>query len=241
MRSRFGFVGLLLALAGCGSAGGEGERETRATSAAAPADDSTGSAGAHTILFIGTSLTAGLGLEPEESYPALIQRRLDSLGLDWRVVNAGVSGETSAGAVRRIDWVLREPASVIVLETGANDGLRGLSVDSMRANIQTILDRIEERQPRARVLLAAMEAPPNLGPRYTSEFRRVFPELAERNEVTLIPFFLAEVAGRPALNQPDGIHPNIEGASVAATVVWEALEPVLREAERPVDASPREE
>jgi acyl-CoA thioesterase-1 len=238
MRSRFGFVGLLLALAGCG-AGGEGERDVRAAaSATVPPADSAAAQASRTILFIGTSLTAGLGLEPEESYPALIQHRIDSLGLDWRVVNAGVSGETSAGALRRIDWVLREPAAVIVVETGANDGLRGLSVDSMRANIQTILDRIEERQPRARVLLAAMEAPPNLGPRYTSGFRRVFPELAERNDVTLIPFFLEEVAGRAALNQADGMHPNADGARVAAAAVWDALEPVLRDAGAPVDASP---
>ena len=191
------------------------------------------------ILFVGTSLTAGLGLDPEQAYPAVIARRIDSLGLNYEVVNAGVSGETSAGALRRIDWLLRGPVDILVLETGANDGLRALSVDSMRANIQGILDKVRAAHPDARVLLVGMEAPPNLGPRYTSEFRAVFRDLAERNGAKLVPFLLEGVAGEAALNQGDGIHPNAEGARHVADTVWEALRPEL--AAESVDARPTEE
>jgi acyl-CoA thioesterase-1 len=179
------------------------------------------------VLFVGTSLTAGLGLDPEQSYPALIARRIDSLGLPYEVDNAGYSGETSAGALRRIDWLVRNPVDVLVLETGANDGLRGLSVDSMRANIQAIIDRVRAASPEVRILLVGMEAPPNLGPRYTSEFRKVFPELAERNGATLLPFLLVGVAGVDSLNQGDGIHPNAAGSRVLAETVWRVLQPVL--------------
>ena len=181
------------------------------------------------ILFVGTSLTAGMGLDPEQSYPALIARRIDSLGLPFEVDNAGYSGETSAGALRRIDWLVRNPVDVLVLETGANDGLRGLSVDSMRANIQAIIDRVRATSPDVRILLVGMEAPPNLGPRYTSEFRKVFPELAERNGATLLPFLLVGVAGVDSLNQGDGIHPNVLGSRRLAGTVWAALLPLLGE------------
>jgi acyl-CoA thioesterase-1 len=179
------------------------------------------------LLFVGTSLTAGLGLEPEEAYPALIQRRIDSLGLPYHVDNAGYSGETSAGALRRIDWLVREPVDVLVLETGANDGLRGLSVDSMRANIQAIIDRVRVASPQARILLIGMEAPPNLGTRYTSEFRKVFPEVAERNGAAFLPFLLTGVAAVDSLNQGDGIHPNAAGSRRLAETVWTALRPLL--------------
>jgi acyl-CoA thioesterase-1 len=181
------------------------------------------------LLFVGTSLTAGLGVEPEEAYPALIARRIDSLGLPYRVDNAGYSGETSAGALRRIDWLVREPVDVFVLETGANDGLRGLSVDTMRANIQAIIDRVRAVSPNVRILLVGMEAPPNLGTRYTSEFRKVFPELAERNGATLLAFLLVGVAAVDSLNQGDGIHPNEAGSRRVAETVWRALLPLLRD------------
>ena len=181
------------------------------------------------LLFVGTSLTAGLGLEPDEAYPALIARRIDSLGLPYRVDNAGYSGETSAGALRRIEWLVREPVDVLVLETGANDGLRGLSVDSMRANIQAIIDRVRDASPNVRILLIGMEAPPNLGTRYTSEFRKVFPELAERNGAALLPFLLEGVAAVDSLNQGDGIHPNASGSRRLAETVWTALFPLLGE------------
>ena len=181
------------------------------------------------LLFVGTSLTAGMGLEPEQAYPALIARRIDSLGLPYEVDNAGYSGETSAGALRRIDWLVRSPVDVLVLETGANDGLRGLAVDSMRANIQAIIDRVRATSPNVRILLVGMEAPPNLGTRYTSEFRKVFPEIAERNGAVLLPFLLEGVAAVDSLNQGDGIHPNALGSRRVAETVWAALFPLLGE------------
>ena len=176
-----------------------------------------------TILFIGTSLTAGLGVDPGDAFPAVVGRMLDSAGHPARVINAGVSGETSAGARTRIDWVLRQPADVIVLETGANDGLRGLSVNAARENIQAIIDRIRAKQPSARVLLVQMEAPPNLGDAYTRGFRAMYPELAKKNGVELVPFLLDGVAGVPALNQEDGIHPNRTGARIVARTIYAAL------------------
>ena len=181
-----------------------------------------------TIVFVGTSLTAGLGLsDPDEAYPALIQRKIDSLGLNYRVVNAGVSGETSAGALKSIGWLMRSPASVVVIETGANDGLRGLSVAALRRNIQGVIDTVRSVHPDARIVLAGMEAPPNLGARYTSSFREVFPELARANHAALIPFLLDGVAGVDSLNQADGIHPNQRGAQVVADNVWATLRGVL--------------
>jgi acyl-CoA thioesterase-1 len=176
-----------------------------------------------TILFIGTSLTAGLGLDPSDAFPAVVGRMLDSAGHPARIINAGVSGETSAGARTRIDWVLRQPADVIVLETGANDGLRGLSVDAARDNIQAILDRIHAKHPSARVLLVQMEAPPNLGEAYTRGFHAMYPELAKKNGVELVPFLLDGVAGVPRLNQEDGIHPNRAGARIVARTIYTAL------------------
>ena len=176
-----------------------------------------------TILFIGTSLTAGLGVDPGDAFPAVVGRMLDSAGHPVRIINAGVSGETSAGARTRIDWVLRQPADVIVLETGANDGLRGLSVSAARENIRAILDRIRAKQPSARVLLVQMEAPPNLGEAYTRGFRAMYPALAKENGVELVPFLLEGVAGVPSLNQEDGIHPNRAGARIVARTIYAAL------------------
>lgn len=186
-------------------------------------------ADARRIVFIGTSLTAGLGLPPEEAYPALIQERIDAAGLNYTVDNRGVSGETSAGARERVGWMLREPADVYVIETGANDGLRGLGVDAMRANIQAIIDTIRAAAPEAKIFLAAMEAPPNLGADYTTAFRRVYPELAVENDVELIPFLLDGVVADPVYNQGDGIHPNAAGARIVADNVWRAVEGELRE------------
>ncbi|HEY9450114.1 MAG TPA: arylesterase [Gemmatimonadaceae bacterium] len=179
-------------------------------------------------MFVGTSLTAGLGLaDPDEAYPALIQGKLDSLGLNYRVVNAGVSGETSAGALKSIGWLMRAPADVVVIETGANDGLRGLSVQALRANMQGIIDSVRATHPDARIVIAGMEAPPNMGPRYTAAFRAVYPELARANHAALVPFLLDRVAGVDSLNQADGIHPNRKGARVVADNVWKVLSDVL--------------
>ena len=183
-----------------------------------------------TIVFVGTSLTAGLGLDPEQAYPALIAEKIDSAGLPYSVVNAGLSGETSAGALRRVDWLLRNtPADIIVLETGANDGLRALSVDSTRANIRAIIDRMKAARPAARLALVQMEAPPNLGADYTAAFRAMFPAVARETGVTLIPFLLEGVAGEARLNQGDGIHPNVAGERIVAENVWRALRPLLEQ------------
>lgn len=179
------------------------------------------------ILFLGTSLTAGLGLDPSEAYPSLVQQKLDAAGLRYRVVNAGVSGETSAGALRRIEWLLRQRVAVLVLETGANDGLRGQDPAATRANIQAILDAARRREPPPRLVLAAMEALPNYGEAYRRRFRAIYPELAKANGATLVPFLLDGVAGDAALNQPDGIHPTAEGQARVADNVWKALRPLL--------------
>jgi acyl-CoA thioesterase-1 len=160
------------------------------------------------VLFLGTSLTAGLGLDPDSAYPMLIQRRIQAAGLPWEVTNAGVSGETSAGLLRRLDWVLKQPAQVIVVETGANDGLRGLDASATEATIGAVLDRIRKERPEASVYLVQMEAPTNMGEEYTRRFHAMFPALAKEKKVTLIPFLLAGVAGDSRLNQADGIHPN---------------------------------
>jgi acyl-CoA thioesterase-1 len=181
-----------------------------------------------TVVFLGTSLTAGYGLEPDEAYPAIIQEKIDSAGLPFEVVNAGSSGETSAGALRRTEWLLRQRIDVLVLETGANDGLRALNIDSTRANIQAIIARVRDAKPDARVLLVQMEAPPNLGGRYTLRFRSMFPEIASATGSVLLPFLLEGVAGVSSLNQGDGIHPTAEGARLVAGVIWPTLERELR-------------
>ncbi|MFZ9898243.1 MAG: arylesterase [Gemmatimonadaceae bacterium] len=218
-----------LGLAACGgsqekTAGGAGvpAAAMESTQAAAPAPTAV-----PRVLIIGTSLTAGLGLDPDSAYPAVLQRIADSLGVSVRVDGAGLSGETSAGALRRADWLLRGPAAVVVIETGANDGLRGLDVDSTRANLRAIIGKVRRANPSARILLAQMEAPRNLGPAYTRAFHNAFGEVAAAEAVGLIPFFLDGVAGVPALNQDDGIHPNEEGARRAARAMWRRLGPVL--------------
>ena len=180
------------------------------------------------ILFAGTSLTAGLGLDPADAYPQLVQRKVDSAGLKFQVVNAGVSGETSAALLRRLNWLMREPFDVIVIETGANDGLRGIPVATMAENIQKIIDGVRAARPAAQIVLVQMEAPPNLGRAYTAGFREVFPALARKNDVVLMPFLLDGVAGIRSLNQGDGIHPNEEGARRVADNVWKALKPLLQ-------------
>ncbi len=181
-----------------------------------------------TVLFLGTSLTAGLGLAPEQAYPALVQAKIDSAGLPFRVINAGVSGETSAGALRRVDWLLRQPFDILVLETGANDMLRGLDLDTTEANIRGIVERVRARRPGVKIVLAGMLAPPNLGPSYATRFGEIYPRVAKEEGLELIPFLLEGVAGDPALNQGDGIHPNATGEKIVAGTVWRTLAPVLQ-------------
>jgi acyl-CoA thioesterase-1 len=180
------------------------------------------------VLFLGTSLTAGLGLDPEQAFPALVQRRIAQAGLPFRVVNAGVSGETSAGALRRVDWLLQQRVDVLVVETGANDALRGQDPRATRENIQAIIDRVRARAAPPKIVLVAMRAPTNTGADYAQAFRHLYPELAARNHVALVPFLLEGVAGIPELNQADGIHPTAEGHRRMADTIWAALEPVLR-------------
>ena len=193
-----------------------------ATAVAAP--------GTHTVLFVGTSLTAGLGLNPDSAYPQLIQQKIDSANLPFATVNAGVSGETTAGLLRRLDWLLKGSFDVVVVETGANDGLRGTPVATVKENLRTIVSRIRSTRPNARVLLVQMEAPPNLGPQYTRAFHAMYGDVAKETGATLIPFLLQGVAGDRELNQADGIHPTQRGEHIVADNVWRSIEPVLRQA-----------
>jgi acyl-CoA thioesterase I len=180
------------------------------------------------VLFIGTSLTAGLGLpDPSEAWPGQIGRIADSLGYRVRVQNAGLSGETSAGALRRADWLLKDTAEVVVIETGANDGLRGLSVADLTQNLTSIVKKVQKAQPKAQIVIVQMEAPPNMGADYSSGFRGVFPAVAKASGATLTPFLLDGVAGIASFNQADGIHPTREGASKAARNVWPSIRAVL--------------
>lgn len=185
------------------------------------------------VLILGTSLTAGLGLDPSESYPSAIQRIADSVGVAVEIINAGLSGETSAGALRRADWLLSQPAEIVMVETGANDGLRGLDPDSTAANLRAIVQRVKERAPAARLLIVQMEAPPNFGPAYTDKFRRIFPTVAQETGSLLVPFLLDSVAGVTTLNQPDGIHPTEAGARIVARNVWRTLGPEILRLDRP--------
>ena len=219
---------VVLVWAGCERSGGPGaDRARSATPAAAPSSSASRPVIPPVILCVGTSLTAGLGLDPEQAYPSLLQAKVEADGLAYRVVNAGVSGETSAGALRRMDWLLRQQVAVLLVETGANDGLRGHDPQSTRANIQAILDRARGHSPPPKLVLVAMEALPNYGPEYVRTFRALYPELARKNGATLVPFPLEGVAGVPALNQLDGIHPTAEGQKRLAENIWRVLRPLL--------------
>ncbi|TFB30958.1 arylesterase [Pedobacter alluvionis] len=179
------------------------------------------------ILFFGTSLTAGYGLDPTEAYPALIQNRIDSLQLPYKVINGGLSGETSAGGKGRIDWLLKQRVDIFVLELGANDGLRGLPVSQTVKNLQAIIDRVKAKYPDAKMVLAGMQVPPNMGAKYASDFKNMFPDLAKKNQMALIPFLLDKVGGVPELNQADGIHPTADGDKILAENVWVVLKGLL--------------
>lgn len=177
-----------------------------------------------TILFFGNSLTAGYGVELSEAFPTLIQKKLDSVGLSYKVINAGVSGETSSGGNSRIDWILRQPIDIFVLELGANDGLRGIPVAETKKNLQSIIDKVKAKYPDAKLVLAGMQMPPNMGRQYTSAFRDLFAELARKNNMALIPFLLQGVGGEVALNQQDGIHPTPDGHKILAETVWNVIQ-----------------
>ena len=179
------------------------------------------------IMFFGNSLTAGMGLDTEEAFPALIQNKLDSLELPYQVINAGLSGETTASGKNRLEWVLNQKVDIFILELGANDGLRGVPLNETRNNLQDIINFVKEKNPGVKIVLAGMQIPPNLGTDYTAGFRKIFPELAEKNDVELIPFLLEDVTGIPELNQGDGIHPTVEGHKIVAENVWVVLKDIL--------------
>lgn len=187
------------------------------------------SAARRTVLILGDSLAAGYGVEPEVAFPTLLQRRLDEAKLTFTVVNAGQSGDTSAGGLRRITWLLRRPVDVLVLELGGNDGLRGIQPSTTHTNLQRIIVLVKEKFPEVKVVIAGMRMPESMGSEFAQEFQQVFLELAKANEATLIPFLLEGVAGDPKFNQPDLIHPNADGHRIVARNVWEVLGPILIE------------
>jgi len=181
------------------------------------------------ILFFGNSLTAGMGLDPEDAFPAIIQNKIDSLGLEYQVVNAGLSGETTAAGKNRISWVLNQDVAIFILELGANDGLRGVPVEETRTNLQAIIDTVREENPETKIILTGMQIPPNMGKEYASSFSNIFPELAKNNNIYLVPFLLENVGGNPELNQADGIHPTAEGQKILAENVWDILGPIVKD------------
>ncbi len=227
---RFCYFLALLTLVACkqeqdSNAENNAEQKTNNSQTASQKNQETSSG---TILFFGDSITAGYGLEDtDQAFPGLIQHKIDSLGMDYEVVNSGVSGETTAGGKSRIDWVMNQEVDVFILELGANDGLRGVPVSETRANLQDIIDTVKNKSPQTKIILAGMQLPPNLGKDYTTDFKNVFPELAEKNDIALIPFILKDVGGIAALNQNDGIHPTEEGHEIIATTVWDLLKPLL--------------
>ncbi|WP_276167787.1 arylesterase [Zobellia alginiliquefaciens] len=224
---KFSYFFLALLFLSCGEAKKEKTDEVQQTSeqteSIATTDTETKS-----ILFFGDSITAGYGLDDtNEAYPAVVQEKIDSLGLDYTVINSGVSGETTAGGRSRIDWVVKQDLDIFVLELGANDGLRGVDLSETRSNLQAIIDVVRGKSPNIKIVLAGMQLPPNMGQEYTTEFKQLFEEIAEKNNIAFIPFILKDVGGIASLNQPDGIHPTVEGHKIVASTVWETLRPLL--------------
>lgn len=180
-----------------------------------------------TILFFGNSLTAGYGIDQDDAFAGLTQDRIDSLGLDYRVINGGLSGETTAGGLSRLDWFLEDEPSVFILELGGNDGLRGILPSESKKNLIGIIDKVRAKYPETKIILAGMQIPPNMGQEYTEEFKSIYPEVAAEKNVTLIPFLLENVGGIPELNLPDGIHPTEEGHKIVAETIWPFIESSL--------------
>lgn len=186
-----------------------------------------GSTTIQTILFYGDSLTAGSGVSIEETFPAIVEAKLKQAGIACKVVNAGLSGETSAGGLARIDWVLRQKVDIFILELGGNDGLRGLPLEQTKANLQAIIDKVKGKYPNVRIVIAGMMVPPNMGPEYSAQFKNLYPDLSRTNKATLIPFLLEGVGGVEKLNLADGIHPNPEGHKIVAETVYKVIRPML--------------
>lgn len=232
IKLRYNYIVLIIAavlLSSCGDM----NKKTDQTATTPPVKDSVQTQ--HTpkqdsvkhILFFGTSLTAGLGINPEQAFPALIQQKIDSLHLPYKVINGGLSGETSAAGKSRINWLLKQPIDIFVLELGANDGLRGVPVAETAANLQAIVDQVKKKYPKAKLLLTGMQMPPSMGEKYTKAFAAIFPALAQKNKMEFLPFLLKNVGGIPRLNQKDGIHPTPEGHKIVAENVWAKLKPEL--------------
>lgn len=223
---RVQIIFLTLLFIGCGQSkeskqkSGNDRKEESAESVKSKEDEKV-------ILFYGNSITAGYQLDMDQAFPALIQKRIDSLGLNYQTINAGLSGETSAGGKSRIDWVLRTVPDIFFLELGANDGLRGLPLEETYKNLQDIIDAVEKENPEVKIIIAGMMVPPNLGEDYTSEFKNLFPKLSKENDAIYIPFLLEGVAGNPELNLGDGIHPTPEGHKIVAETAWKYLQPLL--------------
>jgi acyl-CoA thioesterase I len=189
---------------------------------------STLAAEAKRIVVLGDSIAAGFGVDPDEAYPALLQQKIDEAKLPYTIINAGVSGDTTAGGLRRVNWVLRQPVDILILELGGNDGLRGLAVSDTRANLQAIIDRARQKHPKIKILLAGMKMPANMGAEYTADFEKVFPEIAHKNKTALVPFLLENVGGKADLNLPDRIHPTPAGHQLVAQNIWPFLKPLLK-------------
>ncbi|WP_262245480.1 arylesterase [Parapedobacter soli] len=217
---------ILLLAAACGGTSNQADQQSVDQEEATA--DSRSETETKNILFFGNSLTAGYGLESQNlAFPGIIQQWLDSLQLAYRVINGGLSGETSAAGKERIDWLLREQIDIFVLELGANDGLRGIPTEETSRNLQEIIDKVKAKYPDCRMVLTGMMVPPSMGGDYGKAFTAIFPTLAEENNMAFVPFLLAGVAGEPELNQRDGIHPTEEGHRIIANEVWEVLQPLL--------------
>lgn len=221
--SRLRILGLILLASGWMACGSEEQKKEAQQEVAATQKKLADKK----LVFFGNSLTAGYGLNPEEAFPARTQVKIDSLELGYEVINAGLSGETSAGGLTRIDWILQQKPDIFVLELGANDGLRGIPVAETRKNLQGILDKVKAVNPEVKLVVAGMMVPPNMGPEYAKDFQSIFPELAKTNNATLIPFLLDGVAGERSLNLADGIHPTAEGHQMVANSIWKYLQPLL--------------
>lgn len=221
---KFSYIFMLASLISCG---GKQKKNESPTKTDKQKETLTESKSKKTILFFGNSLTAGYGLETDEAFPALIQDRIDSLQLNYTVINSGLSGETTSGGLNRLTWVLNQDIDIFVLELGANDGLRGIPIQETRQNLQAIIEKVKEKNSTTKIILAGMQIPPNMGKDYTAEFQKIYPELAEENQVELIPFLLEGVAGKPSLNLEDGIHPTAKGQKMVMENVWEILKTEL--------------
>ena len=206
-----------------------GKKETNSATSSGQTTNNTPSTQSKKIIVFGDSLTAGYGLDDvKNAFPGLIQDKIDSLYLGYTVINSGVSGETTSGGINRIDWVLNEEPDIFILELGANDGLRGVQLEQTKENLQGIIDAVKKKYPSAKIVLAGMQLPPNMGQTYTTEFKNIFPALAEKNNISLVPFLLDNVGGVASLNQSDGIHPTEEGHKILAANVWKVVEPLLK-------------